>query len=244
MSLSLTSLLTFLQTYGYLALWVLVFIAAVGAPLPIVLVLLAAGAFSALGDFNIFLLAIIAITASVTGDNLGYLVGRKWGSRALDWVERSRFGRRILPPRAIVRSRVYFKQRGGWAVFFSRFLVAALGGIINLLAGSELFPYSTFLACDIAGETIGAVVPLALGYVFSASWEEVGDIFGSVSFLLIALFIASALFILLLRYLRRLRYSRQTKTVPEKQQVGVPGMPDITPAIDPSRPSSGPLPFS
>jgi hypothetical protein len=34
-----------------------------------------------------------------------------------------------------VRSRAYFKLRGGWAVFLSRFLFSALGGVINLLAG-------------------------------------------------------------------------------------------------------------
>jgi membrane-associated protein len=247
MSLSLTNILTFLQTYGYVALWALVFTAAVGAPLPIVLVLLAAGAFAAVGDFNIFLLVIIAITASVAGDNTGYLVGRKWGSRVLDWLERSRLGTRLLPPRAIERSRIYFKQRGGWAIFFSRFLVAALGGIINLLAGSELFPYRAFLACDIAGEAIGAAAPLTLGFIFSASWEEIGDIFGSLSLLFIAIFIVIVVFIFFLRYLHHLQHARQLTEAREKQQAEAQraqSMPMVAPSIDPPRPSSGQLPFS
>jgi len=47
MSVFLSSLLSILQAYGYPALWVSIFIAAVGLPLPIALVLLAAGAFMA-----------------------------------------------------------------------------------------------------------------------------------------------------------------------------------------------------
>src|SRR5205085_10061731 len=94
MSVFLSNLLNFFLTYGYLALWVSVFIGSVGAPLPIGLALLALGAFAALGDFSIFILALITITASVCGNNVGYLIGRKWGSKALDWFERSRFGAR------------------------------------------------------------------------------------------------------------------------------------------------------
>ncbi len=70
-----------LHEYGYPMLWLTVFIAAIGLPLPTSLVLLAAGAFAAHGDFNIALLIGIIITASSCGDNVGYFIGRSWGSR-------------------------------------------------------------------------------------------------------------------------------------------------------------------
>src|SRR5947208_15242818 len=89
MSNLLSLLLTFLQTYGYLALWITVYVAAVGIPIPITLLLLAAGAFAALGDFNVLLLFIISFSALVCGDNTVYWIGRIWGSRALYWIERS-----------------------------------------------------------------------------------------------------------------------------------------------------------
>src|SRR5579859_6044952 len=122
-------LLSLLQNYGYLALWITVFVAAVGLPIPITLVLLAAGAFAALGDFNIALLFIISFSALVCGDNVGYLIGRRWGSKALNWVEHSKSWNRLIPPKTLVRSRYYFQHRGGWAIFLSRFLFAALGGV-------------------------------------------------------------------------------------------------------------------
>jgi membrane-associated protein len=210
MSVFLSTLLSIMQAYGYPALWVSIFIAAVGIPLPISLVLLAGGAFAALGDFNIVLLALISISASVAGDSLGYVVGRLWGSRVADWLEHSKLGRRFLKPDAVARSRLYFTKRGGWAVFFSRFLVTALGGIVNLLAGTELYPYPYFLLFDIAGETLGALIPLLLGFAFGASWDAVGDILGTSSLLLLGLLVVIYLFTLLLRYMRRVQKTRET----------------------------------
>jgi membrane-associated protein len=238
MSLFLTNLLAFFETYGYPALWITVFIAAIGAPLPVSLVLLAAGAFSALGDFNIFLLAIISVSAAVAGDNLGYLIGRRWGSALLKWFAQTRPGRRVFPPRSVERSRVYFNRHGGWAVFLSRFLVAALGGIINLLAGSELYSYRKFLACDFSGEVVGTVVPLTFGFIYGASWEAVGDILGTFSFLVLAILIAAILSVRLLRYLRAAKSTRVQ--LQESQKTELPNISGLASRVDPPATSSGP----
>src|SRR5438876_51375 len=183
MSNLLSLLLTFLQNYGYLALWIAVFVAAVGIPIPITLLLLAAGAFAALGDFNIGLLFIISFSALVCGDNTGYWIGRIWGSKVLDRIERSRRWNRLIPPRRIAQSRQYFRRRGGWAIFLSRFLFSALGGVINLLSGSELYPYRYFLFFDISGESLGVFIPFMLGYIFGVSGEAIGDVLGYSSLL-------------------------------------------------------------
>ena len=122
-------LLHWLHEYGYPVLWLTVFIAAIGLPPPTSLVLLAAGAFAARGDFNIALLIGIIITASSCGDNVGYFIGRSWGSRTLNWLVQPR-RLHVIPAHTITRSRLYFKRRGGWAIFFSRFLFSALGGVL------------------------------------------------------------------------------------------------------------------
>jgi membrane-associated protein len=183
-------LLTLLQEYGYPILWLSIFIGALGIPLPNTLVLLAAGAFAALGNFNFAVLLAVAVSAFVAGDNSSYWIGRCWGSRLMIWLER-----RLVRPSTIARSRAYFRRLGGWAIFLSRFLVSALGGEINLLAGAELYPYRRFLLYDIVGETLGTLVPLGLGYIFGASWVAVGDILGSFS-----LFVLTLLAVLVLGY--------------------------------------------
>ena len=202
MSTLLQILITSLQAYGYPVLWLTVFVASVGAPLPTSLVLLAAGAFAALGDFDIALLIVITVTASACGDSLGYCIGRRWGSKVLNWLERPG-RRRLMSPANIARSRLSFNRHGAWAIFLSRFLFSALGGVINLIAGSELYPYRRFLPFDIAGQVLGAVIPLTLGYVFGVSWEAVGDILGAFSAFAFMFLLVIVLTVILVRSIQR-----------------------------------------
>jgi membrane-associated protein len=218
MNTFLPLLISWLQLYGYPVLGVSVFCASVGVPLPVSLMLLAAGAFAALGDFNIGFLLIIAVVASTSGDSVGYCIGRFGGSKLLAWVARQKYVR-YLSPRAhenVTRSRLYFQKRGGWAIFLSRFLFSALGGTINLIAGTEFFPYPRFLVLDFSGEFLGALIPLVLGYAFGASWEEVGDILAAVSVLITALLLAGYLAYRLVKMLRR------TKLTPTKPFILLP----------------------
>lgn len=210
MSILLPNLIDWLQQYGYPALWVFVFIAAVGAPLPTSLVLLASGAFAALGDFNIFVLGIIAVTASTCGDNVGYFIGRRWGSKVLLWLQHSRW-QHFISPRNFARAQTYFQQRGGRAVFLTRFLFSALGGTTNLLVGADLYAYRRFLLADISGEAVGAIIALSLGFLFGASWEAVGSILAAISLLAFALLAV----ILLLNYMIRL--ARQSRAIQAEQ---------------------------
>ena len=221
MNALLPNLIDWLQQYGYPALWLFVFIAAVGIPLPTSLVLLASGAFAALGDFNIIVLGIITVTASTCGDNVGYFIGRRWGSKVLLWLQQPHRWR-LIPQRNLVRAQAYFQRRGGWAVFLTRFLFSALGGVTNLLAGAELYAYRRFLFADITGEATGAAIALLLGYLFGASWEAVGDILGAISLLAFALL---AVLFLVYSMIKLAQQSRVPQKVPvrvsEDQLAGV-----------------------
>ncbi len=204
MSAILPVLITWVQLYGYPVLWVTIFIAAIGLPLPISLMLLAAAAFAVVGDFNIFVLEIITVTASCCGDNVGYWIGKRWGGQLLDRIEKP--GKhKWISPNSVSRSRLYFQRHGGWAVFFSRFLVSGLGGVINIVAGADRYTYKKFVLYDLFGEAIGAAIPLTLGYIFNASWETVGDILGAFSGFILALGIFLVLAWQCINILRRIR---------------------------------------
>jgi membrane-associated protein len=202
MSSLLSILLHGLHEYGYPVLWLIIFMTAVGLPLPASPVLLAAGAFAAHGYFNITLLIGITITASSCGDNVGYFIGRRWGSKTLHWLGQPR-RLQLISPRTITRSHRYFKYKGGWAIFFSRFLFSALGGVMNLLAGAECYPYRHFLLYDVTGETLGAVIPLSLGYAFAACLKAGGNLLSIFSVFAFLLFLAILLIRRIVRKLQR-----------------------------------------
>ena len=199
-----------LQHYGYPALWLIVFVAAAGAPISGSLLLFAAGAFAALGDLSIFILFPVALSAAVMGDNLGYFIGRGVGTALLTWLERQKRFHWITPEN-LARGRAYFKRRTGWAIFITRFLIVVLGGPINLLAGLEQYSYGSFLFWDVSGQILGAIIPLGLGYIFAASWEEVAGLFGAFSSLVLAFMVAVILCVLLERKIRQRRRARAAK---------------------------------
>jgi len=206
-------LLRELQEYGYPIVWLSVFIGAIGIPLPNTLLLLAAGAFAALGNLNLVGLFLVSLSAFVAGDSGSYWIGRIWGSKVLNWLETST---RVhwINPQTIARSRIYFHRRGGWAIFFSRFLVSAFGGAINLLAGAELYPYRQFFLYELAGKILGSLLPLVLGYIFTTSWRFVGDILGTSSIFVLAIIIVLFLSYLAISWFRRARQADKLRQAP------------------------------
>lgn len=195
-------LLGALQHYGYPVLWLIVFVAAAGAPISGSLLLFAAGAFSTIGDLNIFILFPVALSAAVSGDNLGYFVGFRMGTVLLAWLERQKRIRWITP-QSLARARAYFRKRAGLAIFLTRFLIVALGGPINLLAGLEQYPYPNFLFWDVSGQILSVGLSLGLGYVFAASWEELAGLFGAFSSFILASLTALIFAGILLRKIRQ-----------------------------------------
>ena len=199
-----------LQQYGYPALWLIVFVAAVGVPVSGSLLLFAAGAFAGLGDLNIFILFPVALSAAVSGDNLGYFIGRRVGNAIIVWLERQKRIRWITPQN-MARGRAYFRRRTAWAIFITRFLIVVLGGPINILAGIERYRYRYFLFWDVFGQAISVILSVGLGYAFAASWEEVASLFGAFGSLALALMTAGILSVLLVRRIRRRRRASEAE---------------------------------
>jgi membrane-associated protein len=228
MSSLLSLLLHELYKYGYPILWLIIFMAAVGLPLPTSLVLLAAGAFAAHGDFNIALLMGITIAAASCGDSVGYFIGRCWGSKTLDWLGKPR-RLKLISARTITRSRHYFKCKSGWAIFFSRFLFSALGGVMNLLAGAERYPYHGFLLYDVTGETLGAVIPLSLGYAFAACLKAGGNVLSIFSVFALLLFLVALLIRRIVRKLQRPKEAFAAGAAVSTQKLTEESMPPESP---------------
>jgi membrane-associated protein len=213
-----TFLLSVLHGYGYPALWIIVFIAAVGAPISGNFLLYAAGAFAAFGDFNLVILLLVAVSAAVMGDNVGYFIGWKVGPSLLLWLERQkRF--RFITSQSLARGRAFFQRRAAWAIFITRFLIVVLGGPVNWLAGIERYNYRRFLFWDIAGQLLGAIIPLCIGYTFAESWNAAESAIGALSGFLLAFLVA---LIVLIWFLRKLRTYKRSKQEAEAQNSASP----------------------
>jgi membrane-associated protein len=74
---------------------------------------------------------------------------------------------------------------------------------MNLLAGAERYPYRRFLLYDVTGETLGAVIPLSLGYTLAVCLKAGGNLLSIVSVCALLLFLAILLIRRIVRKLQR-----------------------------------------
>lgn len=157
------ALLTALINHGQLLLGTVLFLAALGVPLPATMLLLAAGAFARQGVIDPVSAALTGALAAVAGDLASYALGRGMGTRLpLRWREGE----------AWQSASRLFNRWGAWAVLVTRFLLTPLALPVNLLAGGTRYPWPRFLLPVVAGEVAWVVMFGGLGYAFAQSWER------------------------------------------------------------------------
>lgn len=149
-----------LDSYGYLAVGILLLLEDFGIPVPGETTLIAAAIYAGAGKLNVFLLAFIAIVAAVLGDNIGFAIGHYGGERLVH-----RYGRYIfLNKEKFARAREFFNRRGGAIVMGARF-VEGLRQLNGIIAGSSEMSWRIFLVFNSIGATIWVGSWVALGYL-------------------------------------------------------------------------------
>jgi membrane-associated protein len=140
-------------------------------------------------------MAAVAVLAAIAGDNVGYEVGRRFGTRLLNT--------RIFANRqaGLDRGRRILREKGGRAVFLARF-TAFLRAVMPGLAGTARMPYLRFLLFNAAGGLVWAVGFTVLGYLAGAGYRRVEKISGWASGALLAVLVLVALLLAIRRHRR------------------------------------------
>jgi membrane protein DedA with SNARE-associated domain len=161
------TLLALVPTYGFWLLGLATFCSCLALPIPVSIMMLAAGGFVAAGDLSLTACGLAALGGAVAGDQVGYLAGRTGGARLT-----ARLGARAAP---LAKATELLARRGGMAVFLSRWLVSALGPYVNLAAGAAGQPWLVFTAYGLAGEAVWVGLYLGLGYGFAGNLQAASD---------------------------------------------------------------------
>jgi membrane protein DedA with SNARE-associated domain len=157
-----------LSTWGYLGVFICVFMGNLGIPVPEETVLLAAGFLAGRGDLSLEPLYLIGIGSAVTGDCCGFLFGRTGGQRLFE---------RLAQRFAFVRSRyqrlqAFFKTHGSKAVFMARF-VAGARFLAGPMAGAAGMSFIRFLGWNLSGALIWCSLIITIGYLVGDEFEWV-----------------------------------------------------------------------
>ena len=149
------------ETYGYLAVFVLVAVESLGVPLPGETALIAAAAYAGTHPHRLSIGLIFAVgaAAAILGDTTGYWIGDKGGYRLL-----YRYGRYVRLDESKIKVAHYlFDRRGGAVVFFGRF-VSVLRTYAAFLAGTTRMRYRRFLFFNASGGVVWAAAYAFLAY--------------------------------------------------------------------------------
>ena len=147
---------------------VVTFFASMGFPLPVSVVLLAAGAGAHMGGLSLPWLLVSVYLAAAAGDMVLYLGGRYTG-----WWLLARLCRLTTnPEQCIFRSADYFYRRGPRTLLYARF-VPGLGTMAAPLAGSLNMRLGRFIRLDSMGAAIYTSSWVLTGYLFSAWIKQI-----------------------------------------------------------------------
>jgi membrane protein DedA with SNARE-associated domain len=158
---ALNSLVDQVGAVAYLIVLLGVGIESMGVPVPGETVLIAGALLAARPDspLNPAALAACACVGAVTGDNIGYWVGRRWGHN----LGRVPVLRRFYDERRLALAERFFRRYGMLAVFLGRF-VALLRIFAGPLAGMNGMHWPRFFIANLAGGAlwVGTVVAVVL----------------------------------------------------------------------------------
>lgn len=125
------------------------------------------GFYARIGELWLPAVSAVAVVGAVLGDNLGYLIGRRFGRGFLE-----RHGRKLLvTPERLAAAERYYLEHGGKTVFLGRF-VPVVRSVGFIVAGVSRMDWKRFFAYDLAGALIWGIGHSVLGWVLGRSYER------------------------------------------------------------------------
>jgi membrane protein DedA with SNARE-associated domain len=155
------------------------------------------GVTASTGHTNVYVMSGLVVAAAISGDSVGYEVGKRYGIRVLEVRPLAKRRERVD------RARAFLARHGGPAVFLARF-VAFFRAMMPFLSGVAHMRYRQFLAYNAVGGVVWGIGNVLLGYVAGAAYQRVAARFGEITAIVVAAIAIVALVVFQIRRHRRL----------------------------------------
>lgn len=164
------SLAAAVAQHGYSLLFLIVFLEAVGLPVPAALALLVAGGTAAHGTLDPEICWLTALSAMLLGDSIMYVLGRVTGW----WLLRQLCRVALNPEACILQSADSFYKRGRVLLIFAKF-IPGINTMAPPLAGSMSMPSWQFFGLDLLGAMLYTGTWFGAGYLFSGVLSSISS---------------------------------------------------------------------
>jgi membrane protein DedA with SNARE-associated domain len=202
-------MVSFLNSWGYVAVFVVCFVSAMGLPVGSELVIIAGGALASgkvTSDphhLNLVAVIVLATLGEVLGSLAGYLLGLVGGRPLVD-----RFGRYVLlTHKDLDRAEAWFARHGEPLVLFGRF-IPLLRSFVSFAAGLGEMAVGRFLVFTTIACAVWCAALASIGDAIGPSYEHVHKVFSDVGYVAAALAVV-AVAVLFLHRFRTVREERR-----------------------------------
>jgi membrane protein DedA with SNARE-associated domain len=195
----LNDLVLFFSGYGYLAVFGILIACGFGLPVPEDISLVAGGVISGLGYTNVHIMFAVGMAGVMVGDTAVFLVGQKFGARAL----KIRMIARILTQETVEKVREKFETYGIWVVFFGRFMPGLRMPIYFSAGTSGKISLTRFFITDFSAALISVPVWVYLGFFGADNFDLLLEWVRRSQITLLLTILGLLLFILLFFYFKK-----------------------------------------
>lgn len=158
---------------GYVGLFAAMVVENVFPPIPSEVVLPLAGFETARGELSFIGVLIAATLGSLVGALILYAIGRYGGRPAVE-----RWGRVLrVTEREIALAEGWFNRWGTWVVLFAR-VVPLARSVVSIPAGMSRMPMGRFVVLTTLGSLVWNVLLVGAGNLLGANWEQVSELVG------------------------------------------------------------------
>jgi membrane protein DedA with SNARE-associated domain len=163
------TVLQWVATYGYFAIFSLLVLGIVGLPVPDEFLLTGCGFLVYQGHLRLIPTVASALAGSMSGITCSYLIGRTVGWKFLH----SRVGRWLhIKDRTIRRVHDWFNRIGHWALMVGYF-IPGVRHFTAIVAGTSKLEYPAFAMYAYGGATLWVSTFIFIGYHFGERWPQI-----------------------------------------------------------------------
>lgn len=202
-------IITIMNQFGYLGVFLLITLENVFPPIPSEVILLFGGFMTTYTKLNIIIMIIAATLGSVFGAIILYYIGKIFNKERLKKIISGKIGKVLrLKNSDIDKADEWFDKKGQKTVFICRF-IPIVRSLISIPAGMSEMPLVKFLIYTTLGSLIWNTVLIIIGSIVGANWVSILTILDTYSNIVLVLLIVAFVAFVYLFYRSKMKKNKK-----------------------------------